>query len=344
VHFGFSAEQQAAADGLRRLLAERWTATHLVSAWDEPGGVVARRGWELLGEFGLLGLLVPEACGGSAGTPVDLVLLLEEAGAACVPGPVVETAVVAVAALLGLEEEEARVEWLARIAVGDARFAVVLDPDEPVPHAQEADAFVVVGPTVRVVARQEAGCTPLPSEDPTRLLGSVSFADGFGLRVGTGRRDGLLRSGAWAAATLLVGVARGLLEQTVAYVRQRRQFGRPLATMQSIQHELADCHVELEGARGACWYAAWALATEAPDATIAASTAKILASSTMSRVNRAALQFHGAIGFTWDLPLHRWLKRGLALQAAFGDLLHHAEVVAAEQDRENGTMSKGEAR
>ncbi len=119
-------------------------------------------------------------------------------------------------------------------------------------------------------------------------------------------------------ASLLNGVAMRLLEMTTDYVKERTQFGKPVGSFQAVKHKLASMHVAIEGTRPAAWYAAYAIATDAQDAPIAAAVAKIAANDTEEFCNGEALQCHGGIGFTWEHDLHLWLKRGMELRSSYG--------------------------
>jgi alkylation response protein AidB-like acyl-CoA dehydrogenase len=119
-------------------------------------------------------------------------------------------------------------------------------------------------------------------------------------------------------ASLLNGVSMRLLEMTAAYVKDRQQFGKPVGSFQAVKHKLASMHVAIASSRPAAWYAAYAVATSAPDASIAACVAKIAANDTNELCDGDALQCHGGIGFTWEHDLHLWLKRGMELRDSFG--------------------------
>jgi alkylation response protein AidB-like acyl-CoA dehydrogenase len=130
-------------------------------------------------------------------------------------------------------------------------------------------------------------------------------------------RDAYVRAFS-GTASLLNGVAMRLLEMTTDHVKERTQFGKPVGSFQAVKHKLASMHVAIEATRPAAWYAAYAIATDAADASIAAAVAKIAANDTEEFCNGEALQCHGGIGFTWEHDLHLWLKRGMELRASFG--------------------------
>jgi GTP-binding protein HflX len=138
------------------------------------------------------------------------------------------------------------------------------------------------------------------------------------------------RAAVLTAATLL-GIGAHLVEVSVAYVAQRHQFGRPVGSFQAIKHRLADAHLAVEFARPLTWVAAHQvgeLAPGDPEASTAAAAAKVAAAAAEAAANTHALQCHGGIGFTWEHDLHLWLKRGKALESAYGTPARHRARIA----------------
>ena len=129
---------------------------------------------------------------------------------------------------------------------------------------------------------------------------------------------------ALAAAAQLVGLGHGMLSMTVDYVKERTQFGVPVGSFQSVKHQLADSLKELAFARPAVWRAAHTL--DAVDISMA----KAMASDAATFTARRALQCHGAIGYTVEYELHRYLKQTWVLARKFGDAAHHRELIAKE--------------
>jgi alkylation response protein AidB-like acyl-CoA dehydrogenase len=138
-----------------------------------------------------------------------------------------------------------------------------------------------------------------------------------------------LQWGRLGAAALLNGVALALLDQTLAYVKVRQQFGVPVGSFQAVKHKLASVYSTLESSRAAAQLAAHALATDQPDADTACLVAKAAAAQAEFLANDEALQCHAGIGFTWEHDLHFWLKRGRALEHVFGSAREHRAAIAA---------------
>jgi alkylation response protein AidB-like acyl-CoA dehydrogenase len=135
-----------------------------------------------------------------------------------------------------------------------------------------------------------------------------------------------LDRGAVFHAAEMLGCAEAVMWKAVDYAKQRHQFGRPIGSFQAVKHRCADMLVDVEGMRSAVYHAAWALGAldpGDPEASIAASVAKVWCSDAGLRVAESALQVHGGIGFTWDCDVHLHLKRAQLDQVAFGDATHH---------------------
>jgi alkylation response protein AidB-like acyl-CoA dehydrogenase len=183
----------------------------------------------------------------------------------------------------------------------------------------------------RLLTRDDFAAKEVSSMDPARPLFTVESKRGERLDLTTPASRA-----AAAVAAVQNGTALRLLETTVEYVAARKQFGRPVGSFQAVKHKLAKVHTAIEDSRPAAWHAAYSFANDLPDAPRAASVAKVAASRAEAIANAEALQCHGGIGFTWEHDLHIWLKRGLALQPAFGTPAEHRAMLAREEDASDG--------
>lgn len=330
--FLLSDEQVALRDMARDLFNALSPPARLRELWDgKPRGEQA---WRSLAEQGLVGLIIAEEHGGSGGDAIDLVVMLEEAGRACAPEPLLETAVGAAA--LNRAGGRLAQRWLPRIAAG--AVATVQLANEPfVVDADVADVVLVERDgDLFLVDSDGRGASPVPSEDRSRRLFTLEAPAGERVSAAGHARD----VGALGTAALLNGVAGALLDQTLEYVKVRHQFGVPVGSFQAIKHKLASVFATLESSRAATRYAAYALARDLDDASIASSVAKIHAVEAERLANDEALQCHAGIGFTWEHDLHFWLKRGRALEHAYGTAREHRAAVAAallDDDAGKGT-------
>ncbi|MBV8930745.1 MAG: acyl-CoA/acyl-ACP dehydrogenase [Mycobacteriaceae bacterium] len=287
-----------------------------VRAWAVGDTAPGRKIWTTLADLGITALAVPERFGGIEAHPVDLVVALERLGRWCVPGPVTES--IAVVPVLLADDE--RCEGLAG---GELIATVALPP--AMPRAVDAEAAGVVLLAADDTVTDATAGQAHASIDPSRRLYDVT-ASGSARTANVGRA---CEFGALTTAAQLVGAGQALLEQSVAYAKQRSQFGRAIGSYQAVKHKLADVHIAVELARPLVYGAALSLAEDSPDAARDVSAAKAAASDAALLAARSGLQTHGAIGFTAEYDLSLWLVRVQALQSAWGTPAQHRRRVLA---------------
>ena len=206
------------------------------------------------------------------------------------------------------------------------------DPVVGGPHADLVVVFAETdsGPALFALASGDgARAASEPTMDRTRGLGWLSLDDRPALWLGDGRAsDAVLDRAVVAVCAEMLGAADVVLAMTVQYAKDRVQFGRPIGGFQAVKHRCADMLVDVEGMRSSAYYAAWAVGAGDPEASAAASAAKVWCSDAARRVMASGLQVHGGIGFTWEHDLHLYLKRSQLDQVTFGDASHHRERIA----------------
>jgi alkylation response protein AidB-like acyl-CoA dehydrogenase len=317
VKFSLDAEQRDFAASIDAALGAA-DVPAAVRAWAQGDTMPARAVWSRLSDLGVTALAVSEEFDGLGAHPVDLVVACERLGRWCVPGPVTESIAVAPILLAGNDRS-------AGLASGELIATAALPP--VVPRAVGADFAnlvllgVSVGPDGTVSdAVAGAGHT---SVDPTRrLFDVVAQGDPRPAEVGTAFAAGVL-----ATSAQLVGAGQAMLDLSVAYAKQRSQFGRLIGSYQAIKHKLADVHIALELARPLVYGAALSFAAGSPETPRDISAAKAAASDAALLSARASLQTHGAIGYTAEHDLSQWLLRVQALHSAWGDPATHRRRV-----------------
>jgi len=285
-----------------------------VRAWGRGDTAPGRKVWATLTDLGVTALAVPEEFDGIDAHPVDLVVALEALGRWCVPGPVAES--IAVAPILLADDDRS-----AALAAGELIATVALPP--MVPRAADADFAGLVLLAHDGQASDATAGDAHESVDPARKLFDVSA-------TGDKRAADVSRAfefGALATAAQLVGAGQAMLDTSVAYAKQRSQFGRIIGSYQAIKHKLADVHIAVELARPLVYGAALSLADGSPESARDVSAAKAAASEAALLAARSSLQTHGAIGFTAEHDLSLWLLRVQALHSAWGDPTTHRRRV-----------------
>ena len=262
--------------------------------------------WTMLCEqVGAAALMVPEELGGAGGELADAAVVFEELGKALVPTPLWGTTL-AELALLSVDHPDG--ETLGALAEGTAIGAVVFDTDERLREEQTGRRYVVHGDVADVVIAAdgetltrwtEFTATPSVSMDPTRRLAVVEPET----TSVVGADPGLADTAAILLAVEQIGAATRCLDLTVAYTKDRVQFGRPIGSFQALKHRMADLHVAVQSAR-----AVVAEAVADPSPTSAA-LARLAASEAFSAVAAEAVQMHGGIAITWESDIQLYFKR-----------------------------------
>jgi alkylation response protein AidB-like acyl-CoA dehydrogenase len=354
MQFGLSESQEILKDSARKFFAGECPIEEVRRLIETDTGYDAGL-WTKMIEQGYTGIIFPEEYGGVGLGKVELILLLEEAGRALLPGPFFSTVVQAGSVIDAVASVEGKKKFLAPICVGNARSTVAvleagaswdladlklasvngrLSGDKLfVTDAAVADFIVVVARNgVFVVEARASGVriTPMSGMDLTRKFYAVHFDHTPAEKIGeTSALSKAFDIATAALAAELVGGMQRILEITVEYAKTRKQFGRPIGMFQAVQHQCADMYLETESSRSAVYYAGWALQENSPDAATAVSIAKMYASDAGRTVGNRGIQIHGGMGFTWENDLHLYYRRAKASETAFGDATFHRERIAS---------------
>lgn len=362
--FELSDDQQALQGAASDLLGDRCPTTRVRQVADESGHFDAAL-WSAMAEQGWLAVEVPEEAGGLGLGLVETVVLCEQLGRHVAPVPFLGSVLAGKALAWAVADGEldpattlgdgAIGGWIDRLATGSAIGAVAWSRRATAVVARAEGGhewtlsgrsdLVVYGPSSDlVIVFAEADGEPAlfaiapevserpapePAMDRTRTVGWLTLADRRAVRLGgPDRAADLLDRAATAISAEMLGAADRVLETTVAYAKDRVQFGRPIGGFQAVKHRCADMLVDVEGMRSATFYAAWAVGAGDADAAAAASVAKVWSSDAARRVMASGLQVHGGIGFTWEHDLHLFLKRSQLDQMSFGDAGLHRQRLA----------------
>jgi len=353
MEFGLNESQEILRDSARQFFTGECPMSE-VRRLMETDTAFDQRLWTKFAEQGYTGITFPEEAGGVGLGCVELILLMEEAGRALLPGPFFSTVALAgsIAHTVGTAAQGK--EYLPRIGRGEARATLAfLESDASwnpaalqmvakndkltgeklfVTDAAIADWMLVAANNgVFLVQSNAAGLRiqPMLGMDLTRKIYAVQFdhtpaeklAELSAISKG-------LDIAAVALCAEMVGGMQRMLDLTVEYAKTRKQFGKPIGMFQAVQHQCADMYLETESARSAVYYAAWAVEHESPDAAAAASIAKIYTSDAARTVGNRAIQIHGGMGFTWENDIHLYYRRAKSSETMFGDATFHRERLA----------------
>lgn len=360
MNFGFNEEQKSLGETVAQLLGDFPALTG-----PDPAEGNDLAAWDALAELGLFALLVPEGEGGVGLSLVDVALAIEALGAGLAPSIVAST-LIATEIISRHGSDGQKAALLPRIAAGELRIALAtlevgqgydVESVQTVvggngisgakiltPGGVDADMFLVLtrvdtGVGLALVARDARGVTIRAHQDidPSAALAELvmegaALADDalIGHRGGGDVVARFVDTAATVYAGMEMGIAARMLETSVEYAKTRVQFGQPIGAFQSIKHRCADMAVAVEAGRSAAYYAFWAVAEDAPDRSRAASMAKAYCGEVSRDACNESIQIHGGMGFTWELPLHRFLRRAKVLEHGFGNHVWHYERLMAE--------------
>ena len=354
MQFGLSESQEFLKDSARKFFAGECPSAEIRRLM-ETNTAYDGALWSKLTDQGYTGIVYPEEYGGVGLGKVELMLLMEEAGRALLPGPFFSAVVLAGSIIDAVATPALKKKYLTPICEGKSRAtAAILEKNGSwnprdiqlavsnykltgeklfVSDAAIADFILAVAKNgVFVVDANAPGLkiTPMRGMDLTRKLYALEFQDTPAEPLGP--LANLQRAFGIAAAALsaeLVGGMQRTLDLTVEYAKTRKQFGKPIGMFQAVQHQCADMYLETESARSAVYYAGYALEENTPDAAVAVSIAKMYASDAARTVGNRAIQVHGGMGFTWENDIHLYYRRAKASETAFGDATFHRERIAS---------------
>ena len=360
MEFALNEEQRMLQESVRGYLESACALDHVRAAAD-AGDTRPNELWDGLVELGVHAILVPEEYGGVGLGVLEAALLAECLGGAVAPAPFIGSSVMAPVALALAGSDAQKDAWLPRIASGETVFGVgvteqigsretkgVLAADGRltgkamfVLDGVDADALVIAdnGGALHVVRAADANVRKLPTIDRTRSVAEVLLESTPAERLpgSVGTREPLLAmidAGRTMLAADTLGAAQNMLDQAVAYAKERRQFNRVIGSFQAVKHLCAEMAARLEPCRSLVWYAAHAARAIPDEARLMACHAKAHLAEEGRFVARTATEVHGGMGFTDLLGLHYWFKRiGLDRQ-----LLGAPEIVREEAANVQGWM------
>jgi alkylation response protein AidB-like acyl-CoA dehydrogenase len=366
MNFAFSEEQEELRRSVRRFLEDKSPMSEVRRLMETTEGF-DRAVWDQMAEqLGLQALAIPEEYGGAGFGYVELVVVLEEMGAALLCAPYFATVALGANALLSSGDEEAKKDLLPGIAAGTTIATLALTEDSGrwsidavtlaasetggewrldghkmfVVDGHNADLLLVAartssGVSLFAVELRASGVTrtPLATMDQTRKQARIEFSAVAARLVGTEGDAGRVLSrtldlAAVALAAEQVGGAQRCLDMSVDYAKNRIQFGRPIGSFQAIKHKCADMLMEVESAKSAAYYGAWAAAEGSEELPVVASLAKSYCSEAYMRAAGENIQIHGGIGFTWEHDAHLYFKRAKSSELLLGDPSYHRELLA----------------
>jgi alkylation response protein AidB-like acyl-CoA dehydrogenase len=330
MNFTFSEDQLLFQESVRDFLLKEVTSDRVRAGWETESGRDEQL-WQQLSELGLTGMTVPEAFGGLGMDELDFVLLAQECGYVALPEPLVHTALVAVPTLTAIGGDLAA-RWLPKIAAGEAKVVVGLEQNLVTEDAHVADLVLLQkGSEMLALTPQQMQLSRNESVDPSRRLYSIEAKGGDVVASGERAQQLIataLDRGALGCAAQALGLTQRMMDLSVAYTSDRQQFGKPIGSFQAVKHLMANIAVRLEYARAPVHRAAYAIARGQKSAPTNVSHAKLMACEAGNLAAKNCVQVHGAMGYTWEVDLHIFMKKAWALTNTWGDAAYHKARIA----------------
>ena len=343
--FAFTDEQRMIAETAQAFFTENATSERTRAAMAADG--IDHPLWQAFcQDLGLAGIGIPEAAGGAGLGLVELAIIAEAAGAQVAALPMFGSLALVAQAIAAGGSETQRAAWLPALLSGETIAAHVAADDLVaeggrltgscafVAHGAAAQLLLVSGAAGSWLVRADAPGVTITAQttmDQTRPYARVTLAGAEGEPLADPRAASKAanQAGLVVLAAEGLGLAQAALDRTVAYARDRVQFGRAIGSFQAYKHRLADMMVEIEQARSAVYWAACAVDEGSEEASLALHAAKCFCADTAFRCAGDMIQLHGGIGFTWEHDAHLFFKRARALETLMGKNDWHREQIAA---------------
>jgi alkylation response protein AidB-like acyl-CoA dehydrogenase len=343
MNFTFTPEQSMIGETARSFFIENATSARTRNAMAE--GDIDRDLWRAFcADLGLAGVALPESYSGAGLGMVEFALVAEAAGAQVAAIPLLGLATAARGIAAGGSEAQ-KAEWLPRLASGEVNAAAegasalgftdgkLSGTIDPVPHGGIADVFVFVTYGGAWIVRADTpgvSVSPYTTMDQTRPMARITLDKAEAEPLANPEAAiKAVHSGGWIClAAEALGGAQACLDRTIAYAKERVQFGRAIGSFQAYKHRLADMMIEIEQARSAVYWAACAVDEGSDEAALALHAAKSFCADTFFMCASNMIQLHGGIGFTWEHDAHLYFKRARSIQTMLGNGNFHREQVA----------------
>lgn len=343
--FAFTDEQKMIAETVQSFFIENATSERTRKSMAGDG--FDRELWTAFcQELGLAGVALPEEFGGAGLGMVELAIVAEAAGSQVSAVPILGLAMASMAISAGGTQEQ-KEQWLPAIAGGEAVAAFAVGPAlketggklsgklEFVAHGGVANLVVASGTSgawLVDTASDGVDVQAFTTMDQTRPLATIVL-DGASctpLADAEAARSAAHAAGCLCLAAEALGGAQATLDRTVAYAKDRVQFGRPIGSFQAYKHRLADMMIEIEQARSAVYWAACTIDEQSDEQSLALHAAKAFCADTFFKCAGDMIQLHGGIGFTWEHDAHLFFKRARSIQTLLKTGDWHREQIAAQ--------------
>jgi alkylation response protein AidB-like acyl-CoA dehydrogenase len=320
MNFIFTEDQMQFKDAIKSFLTDECTPKSIREGWDAKKSFNLDR-WQSLFELGVLNSNLPEDKDGLGMNQVTLALMVEEIGYAGLPEPAAEQTFL-VNDLISILPKNISKAIEDSFDAG-AKFISLAHPSAPNPLFLNESAGLILfdDSECKFITKDDMDFEMIPSNDPSReiykinsIKNAISSTENFEeLNFAVSARGALM------TAALLIGLAQKMIDLSSVYAGDRTQFGKPIGSFQAVKHMLADVAVKIEFAKPAVYRAAFSLSENNPKSALHCAHAKYMCAQATELACKNSLQAHGAMGYTWEMDLHIYMRKAWSMMACWGN-------------------------
>jgi alkylation response protein AidB-like acyl-CoA dehydrogenase len=328
MNFIFTEEQTQFKDAIKSFLAEECAPASIRDGWQKNKSFNLER-WKNLIELGVLSSNLSEEKGGLGMDQVTLAMMVEEMGYAGLPEPVAEQIFLVNDVIPFLPKNIT--EAVESNYNDGTQYIALAHPLAPNPlFLNDAAGLILLDSSeCKFIAKDDMDFEIISSNDPSRELFKVSsMNDAISTSENFDELNSAVSSrGSLMTAALLIGLAQKMVDLSSVYVLDRTQFGKPIGSFQAVKHMLADVAVKIEFAKPAVYRAAYSLSENNPKSALHCAHAKLMCAQAAELACKNSIQAHGAMGYTWEMDLHIYMRKAWSMMACWGNEDRQQELI-----------------
>jgi len=328
MNFIFTEEQTQFKDAIKSFLAEECAPASIRDGWQKNKSFNLER-WKNLIELGVLSSNLPEEKGGLGMDQVTLAMMVEEMGYAGLPEPVAEQIFLVNDVIPFLPKNIT--EAVESNYNDGTQYIALAHPLAPNPlFLNDAAGLILLDSSeCKFIAKDDMDFEIISSNDPSRELFKISsMNDAISTSENFDELNSAVSSrGSLMTAALLIGLAQKMIDLSSVYVLDRAQFGKPIGSFQAVKHMLADVAVKIEFAKPAVYRAAYSLSQNNPKSALHCAHAKLMCTQAAELACKNSIQAHGAMGYTWEMDLHIYMRKAWSMMACWGNEDKQQELI-----------------
>jgi len=328
MNFIFTEEQTQFKNAIKSFLAEECAPASIRDGWQKNKSFNLER-WKNLIELGVLSSNLSEEKGGLGMDQVTLAMMVEEMGYAGLPEPVAEQIFLVNDVIPFLPKNVT--EAVESNFNDGTQYIALAHPLAPNPlFLNDAAGLILLDNSeCKFIAKDDMDFEIISSNDPSRELFKVSsMNDAISTSENFDELNSAVSSrGSLMTAALLIGLAQKMIDLSSVYVLDRAQFGKPIGSFQAVKHMLADVAVKIEFAKPAVYRAAYSLSQNNPKSALHCAHAKLMCTQAAELACKNSIQAHGAMGYTWEMDLHIYMRKAWSMMACWGNEDRQQELI-----------------